>query len=79
MYVRGIWVPFEHRRINEVFQLKELKHGLKFKKLVEQPDHEKILNLLTVRQGKWEATNKNPHNAINRGSLTEEARFGSIS
>ena len=66
--VRGVWVPFGHQRINEVFQLKELKHGSKFKKLVEDPDHGKIINLLTAGQGKWEATKKNPHHAINRGS-----------
>ena len=35
MYVQGVWVPYGHKRINEVFQLKELKHGLKFKNLVE--------------------------------------------
>ena len=74
VYVRGIWVPFEHKRINEMFKLKELKHGSKFKKLVENPDHEKIINLLNAGQGKWEATRKNPHYAINRGSLTEEAK-----
>ena len=61
IYVRGVWVPFGHKRINEVFHLKELKHGLKFKKLVEKPDHEKIINLLTAGQGKLEATKKNPH------------------
>ena len=74
MYVQGVWVPFGHKRINEVFQLKELNHGLIFKKLVEKPDHKKIINLLTAGQGKWEATKKNPHQAINRGSLTEEAK-----
>ena len=74
VYVQGIWVPFGHKRINEMFKLKELKHGSKFKKLVENPDHEKIINLLTARQGKWEATRKNPHYAINRGSLIEEAK-----
>ena len=42
-------VPFEHHRINEVFQMKELKHGLKFKKLVEDPDHGKIINLVITR------------------------------
>ena len=52
VYVRGVWVPFGHKRINEVFQLKELKHGSKFKKLVEKPYHEKIINLLTAGQGK---------------------------
>ena len=54
--------------------MEELKHGSKFKKLVEKPDHEKIINLLTAGQGKWEATKKNPHQAINRGFLTEEAK-----
>ena len=57
-----------------MFKLKELKHGSKFKKLVENPNHEKIIDLLTGGQGKWEATRKNPHYAINRGSLTEEAK-----
>ena len=48
VYVRGVWVPFGHKRINEMFKLKELKHSSKFKKLVENPDHEKIIDLLTV-------------------------------
>ena len=52
VYVRGIWVPFGHKRINEMINLKELKHGSKFKKLVENPDHVKIINLLTTGQGK---------------------------
>ena len=73
VYVRGVWVPFGHKRINEMFKLKELKHDSKFKKLVENLDHEKIIDLLTAEQGKWEATRKNPHYAINIGSLTEEA------
>ena len=42
VYVQGVWVTFGHKRINEVFQLKELKHGSKFKKLVENPDHGKL-------------------------------------
>ena len=72
--MRGVWVPFGHKRISEMFKLKELKHGSKFKKLVENPDHEKIIDLLTVGQRKWEATRNNPHYAINKGSLTEEAK-----
>ena len=73
VYMRGFWVPFGNKRINEMFKLKELKNDSKFKKLVENPDHEKIINLLTARQGKWEATRKNPRHAINGGSLSEEA------
>ena len=57
-----------------MFKLKELKHGSKFKKLVKISDHEKIIDLQTAGQGKWEATRKNPHYAINRGSLIEEAK-----
>ena len=57
-----------------MFKLKELKHGSKFKKLAEKTNNEKIINLLTAGQGKWEATRTNPHHAINRGSLTEEAK-----
>ena len=74
VYVRGVWVPFGHKKINEMFKIKELKHNSKFKKLVENPNHEKIINLLTIGQGKWEATRKNPHYAINRGSLPEDAK-----
>ena len=57
-----------------MFKLKALKHSSKFKKLVENPDYKKIIDLLTAGQGKWEATKKNPHYAINRGSLTEKAK-----
>ena len=57
-----------------MFKLRELKHDSKFKKLVENLDHEKIIDLLTVGQGKWEAIRKNPHYTTNRGSLTEEAK-----
>ena len=71
VYVRGVWVPFGHRQINE---MRELKHGSKYKKMVENPNYEKILHLLTTGKGKWEATKKNPHHTINRGDLTEEAK-----
>ena len=79
VYVREVWVPFGHKRINEMFKLRELKHNSKFKKLVENPNHEKIIHLLTGGQGKWEATRKNPHYAIKRGSLTEEGKVWFIS
>ena len=74
VYVRRVWVPFGHKRINEMFKLKELKHSSKFKKLVENLDHENIIDLLTGGQGKWEAMRKNPHYAINRGTLIKEAK-----
>ena len=73
VYVSGVWVPFGHRRINEMFKLRDLKHGSMYKKFIENPNYEKILNLLTAGEGKWETTKKNPHHAIKRGALTEEA------
>ena len=74
VYVRGVWVPFGDRRINEMFKLRDFKHGSKYKKLLENPNYEKIVNRLTGGEGKWEVTKKNPHHAIKRGALTEEAK-----
>ena len=42
VYVRGVWVPFGDRRINEMFKLRDLKHGSKYNKLIENPNYEKI-------------------------------------
>ena len=47
VYVRGVWVPFDDRRINEVFKLRDLNHGSKYKKLLENPNYEKIMDRLT--------------------------------
>ena len=67
-------MPFDDRSINEVFKLRDFKHGSKYKKLLENPNYEKIVNRLTGGEGKWEVTKKNPHHAIKRGALTEEAK-----
>ena len=74
VYVRGVWVPMGHERINEVLQIKDPKNGSKYKKLLKEPDHEKIVNFLTVGKGKWSSTKKNPHESIIRDYLTEEAK-----
>ena len=74
VFVRGVWVPFGAQKINKVFKMKDLKHGSKFKKMMEKQNHGKILHLLTTGRGKWEATKKDPHHSISRGSLTEEAK-----
>ena len=39
VYVRGVWVPFEDRRINELYKLRDFKHGSKYKKLIENPNY----------------------------------------
>ena len=77
--VRGIWVPMGHEGINEVLQIKDLKNGYKYKKLFREPNHEKIVEFLTTGKGKWNATKKNPHEFINRGSLTEKDKVWFIS
>ena len=74
VYVRGVWVPMGHERINEVLQIKDPKNGSKFKRLLREPNHEKIVDFLIVGKGKWSSTKKNPHESIIRGSLTEEAK-----
>ena len=72
--IRGIWVPMGYVRINEVLQIKDPKNGSKYKKLIREPNHEKVVDFLTTGKGKWSSTKKNPHESINRGSLTEEAK-----
>ena len=57
-----------------MFKLRDFKHGSKYKKLLENPNYEKIVNMLTGGEGMWEVTKKNPHHAIKRGALTEEAK-----
>ena len=74
VYVKGVWVPMGHKRINEMLQIKDPKNGSKYKKLLKEPNYEKIVNFLTAGKGKWSSTRKNPHKSINRGSLTEEAK-----
>ena len=48
------------------------KNSSKFKKLVKEPDFQLIVDLLTDGKGKWNATRKNPHKSIAKGSLTEQ-------
>ena len=44
--VRGIWVPMGHERINEVLKIKDPKNGSKYKKLLREPNHEKIVEFV---------------------------------
>ena len=74
IYVRGVWVPMGHERINEVLQIKDPKNGSKFNRLLGEPNHDKIVDFPTGGKGKWNSTKKKPHESIHRGSLTEEAK-----
>ena len=50
MYVRGKWISFSRETINELFNLKVQKDRSKFKKLLKEPEYQKIVDLLTDRK-----------------------------
>ena len=52
VFVGGIWVPMGHERINEVLKIKDPKNGFKYKKLLKEPNHEKIVEFLMAGKGK---------------------------
>ena len=74
VYVRGKWICFNREQIDSTYNPQEKKIGSKFKRLVETPDYQKIVDLLTDGKGKWNATRKNPHESIARGALTEPTK-----
>ena len=37
IFVRGVWILFGHKMINEIFKLKDLKHGVQIQKNGRQP------------------------------------------
>ena len=50
------------------------KDGFKFKKQLKEPEHQKIVDLLMARKGKWKGTWKSSFKSIARGDLIEEAK-----
>ena len=73
VYVRGVWVPYGAQAINQVYGLAGLKHGSKYKKLLENPDLKKIAEKLTDGKAQLRQEKGGPK-YLNRGSLTEEAK-----
>ena len=73
-YIKGKWISFQRKEINKAFKLSKQKDESKFKKLKKDPDHHKIVELLTDQKGEWNATKKNPNDSISRGSLIKEAK-----
>ena len=51
-----------------------MKNGSKFKKLVMEPDFQKIIDLMIDGKREWNATRKNPHKSITRETLTEQEK-----
>ena len=74
VYVRGHWINFSKKRINMLFNLKVQKDGSKFKKLLKEPEYQKMVDLLTAKKGKWKGTKKTLYKSIAREDLIEEAK-----
>ena len=73
VFVRGVWVPYGAKAINQVYEMAGHKHGSKFKKLLENPDLKKIAKKLTDGKAQLRQEKGGPK-TLNRGSLTEEAK-----
>ena len=73
VYVRGVWVPYGAKAINQVYGMAGHKHGSKFKKLLENPYLKKIAEKLTDGKAQLRQEKGGPK-TLNRGSLTEEAK-----
>ena len=74
VYITGKWISFSREQINQTYNLNERNNGNNFKKLVKEPDFQKIIDLLTDGKGKWNATRKNPYESIVKGSLIKQAK-----
>ena len=73
VFVRGVWVPYGAKAINEAYRMTGHKHGSKFKKLLENPNFKKISKKLTDGKAQLGQGEGGPK-TLNRGSLTEEAK-----
>ena len=73
VFVRGVWVPYGAKAINQVYEMAGHKHGSKFKRLLENPDLKKIAEKLTDGKAQLRQEKGEPK-TLNRGSLTEEAK-----
>ena len=52
VYVRGKWISFNREKIDQTYNLNVRKNGSKFKKMVEAPNFQKVVDLLTYGKGK---------------------------
>ena len=66
-------MTYRAKSINKVYGMEGQRHGSKFKKLIANPDREKIARKLTEGKVKW-GQGKGEQKTINRGDLTEEAK-----
>ena len=73
VYVRGVWVPYGAKTINEMYGMEGQKNGSKFKKLMNNPNREKMAKRLTDGKGQWKK-GKGEQETLSRGDLTEEVK-----
>ena len=73
VFARGVWVPYGAKAINEAYRMAGHKHGSKFKKLLENPNLDKIDKKLTDGKAQLRQEKGGPK-TLNRGRLTEEAK-----
>ena len=71
--VRGVWVPYGAKAINEAYRMAGHKHKSKFKKLLENPNFKKISRKLTNGRAQLGQGEGGPK-TLNKGSLIEEAK-----
>ena len=74
VYVRGKWIDFNKETINELFNLKVQKDRSKFKRLLNEPEYQKMVDLQIAGKGKWKVTKKTLYESIAIGALTKEAK-----
>ena len=60
VYVRGKWISFSRKQIDQTYNFHKRKNGSKFKKLVKEPNFQKIVDLLTDGKGKWNCHQEKP-------------------
>ena len=53
VFVRGVWVPYGAKTINAIYGMEGHRHGSKFKKLLANPNREKIVRKLTDGKVQW--------------------------
>ena len=73
VFVRGVWVPYGAKAINEAYGMAGHKHGSTFKKFLEKPNFKKIAKKLTDGKAQLGQGEGGPK-TLNKGSLTEEAK-----
>ena len=66
-------MPYGVKTINEMYGMEGQKNGSKFKKLMNNPNREKIVKRLTDGKGQWKK-GKGEQETLSRGDLTEEVK-----